>query len=114
MALQAAKRLTSLRFIGIRAMSDEWGSGAGKGGGAGGSVREAGGAFGKMEAAREEQYFRKLQAQQLKEMKDHLDEEVNHHEVQIKQHQEAIDRHKKRITDLAKAEKKTDGSSSSD
>jgi len=35
------------------------GSGAGKGGGGGGSIREAGGAFGKMEAAREEEYFYK-------------------------------------------------------
>lgn len=35
------------------------GSGAGKGGGGGGSIREAGGSFGKMEAAREEEYFRK-------------------------------------------------------
>ena len=38
----------------------EVGSGAGKGGGSGGSVRDAGGAFGKMEAAREEEYFHKL------------------------------------------------------
>lgn len=35
------------------------GSGAGKGGGGGGSIREAGGAFGKLEAAREEEYFYK-------------------------------------------------------
>ncbi|KAH8025541.1 hypothetical protein HPB51_009481 [Rhipicephalus microplus] len=43
-----------------QSQSGEWGSGSGKGGGTGGSVREAGGAFGKMEAAREEEYFRKL------------------------------------------------------
>lgn len=35
------------------------GSGAGKGGGGGGAIREAGGAFGKQEAAREEEYFYK-------------------------------------------------------
>lgn len=35
------------------------GSGAGKGGGGGGSIREAGGAFGRMEAAREEEFFYK-------------------------------------------------------
>lgn len=40
--------------------SSELGSGAGKGGGAGGPIREAGGSFGKREAAQEEQYFRKL------------------------------------------------------
>ena len=36
------------------------GSGAGQGGGTGGSIRDAGGAFGKREAAQEEQYFRNL------------------------------------------------------
>lgn len=38
----------------------DMGSGAGKGGGSGGSIRDAGGAYGKMEAAREEEYFHKL------------------------------------------------------
>lgn len=33
------------------------GSGAGKGGGGGGSIREAGGAMGKRQAANEEEYF---------------------------------------------------------
>ena len=37
--------------------SGEPGSGAGRGGGGGGAIREAGGSFGKMEAAREDQYF---------------------------------------------------------
>lgn len=36
----------------------ELGKGAGKGGGGGGSVREAGGALGKKQAAEEEMYFR--------------------------------------------------------
>lgn len=39
--------------------SGEPGSGAGKGGGGGGAIREAGGAFGRMEAAREDEYFYK-------------------------------------------------------
>lgn len=38
----------------------EPGAGAGAGGGTGGTIRDAGGAFGKREAAQEEQYFRKL------------------------------------------------------
>lgn len=38
----------------------EPGDGAGVGGGSGGTIRDAGGAFGKREAAQEEQYFRKL------------------------------------------------------
>lgn len=39
--------------------SGEPGSGVGKGGGGGGAIREAGGTFGKMEAAREDEYFYK-------------------------------------------------------
>ncbi|EEC02241.1 ATPase inhibitor, putative [Ixodes scapularis] len=45
------------------------GSGSGKGGGAGGSIREAGGAFGTAGAAKEEAYFRKQQADQLEAMR---------------------------------------------
>ena len=42
-------------------MAGELGSGdAGKGGGWGGSIRQAGGAFGQMEIAHEEQYFHNL------------------------------------------------------
>ncbi|XP_075165614.1 ATPase inhibitor mai-2, mitochondrial [Haematobia irritans] len=48
----------------------ELGSGAGKGGGGGGSIREAGGSFGKMEAAREEEFFHKQQKEQLKNLKN--------------------------------------------
>ncbi|KAJ8321941.1 hypothetical protein KUTeg_000412 [Tegillarca granosa] len=80
MALQLRHFSRTLRILGARSMSQgDWGSGAGKGGGTGGSVRDAGGAFGKMEAAHEEQYFRKL---------------------------EAIERHKKKIGNLKKEEKK--------
>ncbi|XP_071810961.1 ATPase inhibitor mai-2, mitochondrial-like [Apostichopus japonicus] len=77
--------------------SGEWGSGAGKGGGTGGSIRDAGGAFGKMEAAHEEQYFRKLQQEQLKTLKKHHDDEIDAHESEINRHKEAIKRlHKKK------------------
>uniref|UniRef100_A0A2R5LE12 Atpase inhibitor n=1 Tax=Ornithodoros turicata TaxID=34597 RepID=A0A2R5LE12_9ACAR len=41
------------------------GSGTGKGGGSGGSIREAGGGLGRMGAAKEEQHFRNVQQQQL-------------------------------------------------
>lgn len=41
-------------------MAGERGSGAGKGGGGGGTIREAGGSFGKMEVANEDQYFYNL------------------------------------------------------
>ncbi|XP_062606658.1 ATPase inhibitor mai-2, mitochondrial-like isoform X1 [Saccostrea cucullata] len=88
-------------LIGCRMMGNDLGGGAGKGGGTGGTIREAGGTFGKIEAAREEEYIRRLNAQQLKALKDHLDEEVNHHERIIKEHQEAIKRHKQKISELA-------------
>ena len=45
------------RFVRMTSQLGDLGSGAGKGGGGGGSIREAGGSFGKLEAAREEEYF---------------------------------------------------------
>ena len=59
-----------------------------------GSIRDAGGSFGKMEQAQEEQYFRKLQQNQLKNMKSHHEEEIVHHEEEIKRHKDAIEHHK--------------------
>lgn len=90
--------LSQARFL--QSQSGEWGSGSGKGGGSGGSIRDAGGTFGKMEAAREEEYFRKLQAQQVEMLKNHIEDEIASHEKLIKQHQEEIDRHKKKIQKL--------------
>lgn len=85
------KSLTrNLQLIGCRMMSNDLGGGAGKGGGTGGSIREAGGTFGKIEAAREEEFIRRLNAQQLKSLKEHLDEEVGHHEKIIKEHQVSL------------------------
>ncbi|VDN04012.1 unnamed protein product [Thelazia callipaeda] len=52
------------------------GSGVGKSGGGGGSIREAGGAFGKMAAAREEEYFYKLEKQQIKAMRSELEHKL--------------------------------------
>ena len=62
----------------VNELSDQLGdlgSGAGRGGGSGGSIREAGGSFGKRAAAQEEQYFRKLQHEQLAKLKQQLDAE---------------------------------------
>ncbi|KAG8239757.1 hypothetical protein J437_LFUL018195 [Ladona fulva] len=86
------------------------GSGAGKGGGGGGSIRDAGGAFGKMEAAHEEEYFYKKQKEQLRKLKEDLHGEINFHEEQIKRHKAAIERHKERIDKLG--HNPTDGSHS--
>ncbi|KAL0851502.1 hypothetical protein ABMA28_007293 [Loxostege sticticalis] len=80
--------------------SGEPGSGAGKGGGAGGAIREAGGAFGKMEAAREDEYFYKKQKEQLAELKGHLNKEISFHQDQIKRHEDAIRRHKEQMSNM--------------
>ncbi|XP_038051751.1 ATPase inhibitor, mitochondrial-like [Patiria miniata] len=83
-----------------RGYAGEHGSGVGKGGGAGGTIRDAGGAFGKMEAAHEEQFFRQLQAEQLKALKKHHDEEIEAHEREINRHSEEIQRLKKRRKEI--------------
>uniref|UniRef100_A0A1I7ZE33 ATPase inhibitor, mitochondrial n=1 Tax=Steinernema glaseri TaxID=37863 RepID=A0A1I7ZE33_9BILA len=64
------------------------------------NIRDAGGVFGKMEQAREEEYFYKLQKAQLKSMKEQISREIEHHEKQAKNHQDVIERHKKRIAEL--------------
>ncbi|ESO03518.1 hypothetical protein HELRODRAFT_191850 [Helobdella robusta] len=79
-----------------------WGSGSGAGGGAGGSIREAGGPFGKREAAKEEEYFRKLNAQQLETLKNSLHDEIKYHKEEIADHQKAIERHKNKLDELKK------------
>ncbi|XP_060589750.1 ATPase inhibitor mai-2, mitochondrial-like [Ruditapes philippinarum] len=120
MALRLAPNLLrSLRFTGARAMSQVggFGEGAGKGGGTGGSIREAGGSFGKMEAAHEEEYFRRLNARNMEELKRQHDEEmeahikdnIEHLEQNLKAAQDAIARQKKRLENLKK-----DDSSDSD
>lgn len=59
------------------------------------SVREAGGAMGRREAAQEEAYFRKKNAEMKDKLKDHLSAE-------IKKHQDAIKANKKLIDDIEK------------
>nr|CAH8867645.1 unnamed protein product [Trichobilharzia regenti] len=55
----------------------EPGCGAGKGGGAGGSIREAGGSLGKREATLEDEYFRRLDQQKIEALKEKLDHKSN-------------------------------------
>ncbi|VDM42734.1 unnamed protein product [Toxocara canis] len=54
----------------------DMGRGAGKSGGSGGSIRDAGGAFGKRQAAHEEEYFYNLQKEQVKAMRIELEEKL--------------------------------------
>ena len=83
-------------------MTGERGSGAGKGGGEGGSIREAGGAFGKREAAQEEMYFRKQAAAQLTAIKEHLTDEIERNQKLIREHEDAIEKAKQKIKELGK------------
>ncbi|XP_022311748.2 ATPase inhibitor mai-1, mitochondrial-like isoform X2 [Crassostrea virginica] len=104
--LSGLKSLTrNFSLIGCRMMSNDLGGGSGKGGGSGGSIREAGGTFGKIEAAREEEFIRRLQKQQLQELRRHLDVEISILQKEVRSHQEAIKRHKQKIAEL---EGKTD------
>ncbi|XP_045597422.1 ATPase inhibitor mai-2, mitochondrial [Procambarus clarkii] len=97
----AILRLRSPIVVCVRNMTKgEPGSGAGSGGGTGGTIRDAGGSFGKREAAQEEQYFRKLQHEQLEKMRAGLQQEVEFHKDQIKAHEGAIKRHQKRLKNL--------------
>ncbi|EDO33447.1 predicted protein [Nematostella vectensis] len=118
--MAAMKRVlpcVSARVLGVRSpvvsavrmmCIGEPGSGAGKGGGSGGNIRSAGGAFGKMEQAHEEQYFRQMQAQQLAALKEHQEHLIATHKQEIEHHEEAIRRHKEAL----KSYEKKDGSGS--
>uniref|UniRef100_A0A0N4ZPG1 ATPase inhibitor, mitochondrial n=1 Tax=Parastrongyloides trichosuri TaxID=131310 RepID=A0A0N4ZPG1_PARTI len=81
-------------------MTSGYGSGVGHGGGGGGSIRESGGAFGKLEAAREEEYFHKLNQEQIKKMHDHLVNEIKEAKEQAKKHDEAIKRNEEMLKAL--------------
>ncbi|XP_055374026.1 ATPase inhibitor mai-2, mitochondrial isoform X2 [Condylostylus longicornis] len=92
--VQRSNRLCSTVIRFARMSSGNLGDGAGKGGGGGGSIREAGGSFGRMEAAREEEYFYKKQKEQLNKLKSEQIHQKDFHEQQIREHEEAIRRHK--------------------
>lgn len=71
-------------------------------GGSAGSIRQAGGAFGKMEAAHEEEYFRRKQFEALTKLHADQIHQVEFHKQQIKEHEAAIQRHQEFITNLEK------------
>ncbi|XP_002750557.1 ATPase inhibitor, mitochondrial [Callithrix jacchus] len=62
-----------------------------------GSIREAGGAFGKREQAEEERYFRAQAREQLAALKKHHEDEIVHHKKEIERLQKEIERHKQKI-----------------
>ncbi|XP_008052574.1 ATPase inhibitor, mitochondrial [Carlito syrichta] len=65
-----------------------------------GSIREAGGAFGKREQAEEERYFRAQTREQLAALKKHHEDEIGHHKKEIERLQKEIERHKQKIKTL--------------
>ncbi|CAH6793190.1 ATPase inhibitor, mitochondrial [Phodopus roborovskii] len=65
-----------------------------------GSIREAGGAFGKREKAEEDRYFREKTREQLAALKKHHEDEIQHHHQEIERLQKQIERHKKKIKSL--------------
>merc|ERR1739845_91277 len=74
---QYIPRTSVLRMMSGTAAVGTPGEGAGKGGGAGGSVRDAGGSMGKRQAAQEEQFFRQEQQRQIDEYKQKQKEAAN-------------------------------------
>ncbi|KAM9244967.1 ATPase inhibitor, mitochondrial [Dugong dugon] len=65
-----------------------------------GSIREAGGAFAKREAAEEERYFRAQAKEQLAALKKYHEEEIVHSKKEIERLQKEIERHKQKIKKL--------------
>ena len=56
-----------------------------------GSIREAGGSFGKKEKAQEDQYFRQQQLKQLSELKKDHKNEIDAHKAEIKNIEKKMD-----------------------
>ncbi|XP_031562403.1 ATPase inhibitor, mitochondrial-like [Actinia tenebrosa] len=96
----------------VRMMSGEMGSGSGRGGGGGGTIRDAGGAFGKMEHAHEEQYFRQLQQQQLEALREQQKHMIETIEKEIEHHEESIKRNKEQLAKYHKLMQKSDSKGS--
>jgi len=78
-------------------------TGSGKGQGSAGAINEEGGIFGKLEVAREAEYFYKKQLEQLAQLKakDHVSAE-DLLKKQIQEHEEALNRSKQSLAKLKK------------
>jgi len=97
-----AIRATPQQLQGVMWMSND----KDKGSGGAGAVRGAGGKFAERESAFENEYFHKVQREQLAKLKDHFADEIKHHEEEIKRHQEAIKRFKEKGSEIEKSAKK--------
>ncbi|KAL0268865.1 UNVERIFIED_CONTAM: hypothetical protein PYX00_010666 [Menopon gallinae] len=94
--------LFTRRSFGILSRMSDFRCYSESGSGKSGSIREAGGAFGQREAAKEDEYFYRQQKEQLAKLKDTITDEIKFHEEQIKRHMEAIERNKKKVEEMAK------------
>ncbi|XP_021116485.1 ATPase inhibitor, mitochondrial-like [Heterocephalus glaber] len=65
-----------------------------------GSIRDAGGAFGKREQAEEEPFFQQKTKEQLEALKKHHEDEIYHHKKAIECMEKEIERHKQKIKQL--------------
>ncbi|XP_054427486.1 ATPase inhibitor, mitochondrial [Pteronotus mesoamericanus] len=101
MAVTALAARMRLGVWGVRAMQARgFGSNQSDNVSGAGSVREAGGAFGKREQAEEERYFRAKTREQLAALKKHHEDEITHHKKEIERLQKEIERHKQTIKRL--------------
>ncbi|KAM8959617.1 ATPase inhibitor, mitochondrial [Lycaon pictus] len=101
MAVSAVSSRVWLGMWGVRALQTRgFGSERSEDPGSAGSIREAGGAFGKREQAEEERYFRARTREQLAALKKHHEDEISHHIKEIERLQKEIERHKKKIKNL--------------
>ncbi|XP_044769232.1 ATPase inhibitor, mitochondrial-like [Neomonachus schauinslandi] len=99
MAVTALAARVRLGVWGVRALEARGFSSERSDSGAG-SIREAGGAFGKREQAEEERYFRARTKEQLAALKKHHEEEITHHIKEIECLQKEIEGHKEKIKHL--------------
>uniref|UniRef100_A0A0B6YBM4 ATPase inhibitor, mitochondrial n=1 Tax=Arion vulgaris TaxID=1028688 RepID=A0A0B6YBM4_9EUPU len=90
-------RIVASKLLNVTAMRNCSGKG-----GHGGSINQAGGIFGEVEQARENQYFRKKQEEQLLALKKHMEDEIAHHKSQAEAHAKAIQRNQEKLDQLKK------------
>ncbi|XP_019505666.1 PREDICTED: ATPase inhibitor, mitochondrial [Hipposideros armiger] len=101
MAVTALAARMRLGVLGVRAMqARSFSSDRSDSGSSAGSIREAGGAFGKREQAEEERYFRARTKEQLAALKKHHENEIIHHKKEMERLQKEIERHKQAINQL--------------
>merc|ERR1712226_1011572 len=68
--------------------------------GSDGAIKDAGGKMAQRGATKEEQYYRKIQAEQLKKLKSQHKDHVQNAQQEIKRLQSLIDKHKEDIEEL--------------